>query len=281
MIYRTIETSTWDDERVKKLHPLGKLLFVYLITNRHAHVSGIYYLSAAEAADETGLTESRADTLLDTLSHSGLIAQDRVSGVIWVKKMLDKQGRGKKNSARAAAQLKTLHKCSLIKDFLEFYKHRHIPYTIPYTDVAIQEQEQDQEQEQEKDIASPAEKASGTKPPSGKATTKIFWSPQNGWLGIMEAHRSRWATAYPACNLDRQLASMDSWARANPKKAHKSNWEKFITNWLTREQDKGGDLHGTSTNRQYSHGAVGTVARAGSGGTRPPDLDLDAIPKPQ
>lgn len=38
---------------------------------------------------------------------------------------------------------------------------------------------------------------------------------------------------------------MHSWLMANPKKAHKSNWERFITNWLARAQDRGGDATAT------------------------------------
>jgi hypothetical protein len=42
---------------------------------------------------------------------------------------------------------------------------------------------------------------------------------------------------------------MDSWLRANPTLARKSNWERFIVNWLKREQDRGGDAR-TSGRRQ-------------------------------
>lgn len=62
-----------------------------------------------------------------------------------------------------------------------------------------------------------------------------------GWQGIGATHKARWGIAYPACNIDRQLAQMDNWLRANPAEASKSNWLRFITNWLKREQDKGGD----------------------------------------
>src|SRR5687768_9377841 len=34
-MYRTIDTSLWTDPTVRKLPPLAKLLFTYLITNGH------------------------------------------------------------------------------------------------------------------------------------------------------------------------------------------------------------------------------------------------------
>ena len=37
---------------------------------------------------------------------------------------------------------------------------------------------------------------------------------------------------------------MHEWLIANPTKATKSNWQRFATNWLKSEQDKGGDMRG-------------------------------------
>ncbi len=70
---------------------------------------------------------------------------------------------------------------------------------------------------------------------------EVSWTKSSGWRGFDEADRARWAEAYPACNVDRQLLAMDDWLRSNPLRAHKSNWSRFITNWFKREQDRGGD----------------------------------------
>ena len=42
---------------------------------------------------------------------------------------------------------------------------------------------------------------------------------------------------YPAINVTQELLSMEAWLMANPKN-RKSNYERFITNWLRRTQDK-------------------------------------------
>lgn len=68
------------------------------------------------------------------------------------------------------------------------------------------------------------------------------WSVAFGWTGITDTQMGRWKIAYPACNIDRQLAQMDAWLRANPKEAKKKDWHRFAANWLKREQDKGGDV---------------------------------------
>ena len=68
----------------------------------------------------------------------------------------------------------------------------------------------------------------------------ISWSPESGWQGIATEHRQAWATAYPACTLDIELVRANEWLLANPTKAHKSNWRRFLVSWLTRSQDRGG-----------------------------------------
>jgi uncharacterized protein YdaU (DUF1376 family) len=70
----------------------------------------------------------------------------------------------------------------------------------------------------------------------------IGWSVESGWQGITEQHRQAWATAYPACTLDIELVRATEWLIANPTKARKSNWRRFLVSWLTRSQDRGGTI---------------------------------------
>ena len=68
----------------------------------------------------------------------------------------------------------------------------------------------------------------------------ISWTAEAGWQGISDDHRQRWATAYPAADTRVELAKADEWLRANPAKAKRSRWDRFITTWLCRCQDRGG-----------------------------------------
>jgi hypothetical protein len=68
----------------------------------------------------------------------------------------------------------------------------------------------------------------------------ISWTADAGWQGITDGDRAEWLQAYPACDLQGELAKSGSWLRANPTKAHKSNWRRFLVAWLTRSQDHGG-----------------------------------------
>ena len=70
----------------------------------------------------------------------------------------------------------------------------------------------------------------------------ITWDSVSGFQNVTDSHLVKWKDAYPAVNVDQQLKAIDVWLIANPKKAHKSNWMRCIINWLSREQDRGGNL---------------------------------------
>jgi len=59
------------------------------------------------------------------------------------------------------------------------------------------------------------------------------------WNNIADEDISMWGETYPACDIDIELRRMREWLLANPEK-RKHRYRRFITNWLTRSQDKGG-----------------------------------------
>ena len=99
--------------------------------------------------------------------------------------------------------------------------------------------------------AAPVAPTETRKPRSrSQPTDSIRWTPAAGWEGITAEDRAAWATAYPACDVARELAAAGEWLRANPEKAHKSRWRSFLVRWLSRSQDRGG---GKPSNRPGDH----------------------------
>ena len=83
--------------------------------------------------------------------------------------------------------------------------------------------------------SSPAPRA-GSEP-----TRAVRWSASAGWEGISDSDLAEWAAAYPAADIPVELARATQWLKANPKKAKKSNWRKWLTtSWLNNCQDRGG-----------------------------------------
>lgn len=92
----------------------------------------------------------------------------------------------------------------------------------------------------------PAAPVATSEPPKRRTRSRpkdaIRWDCEHGWHGITDTDRTTWATAYPACKLEIELVRATEWLKANPTKARKSNWRKFLVGWLTRSQDRGGTI---------------------------------------
>lgn len=86
--------------------------------------------------------------------------------------------------------------------------------------------------------------SSQTKPQavSSAKPKEISWDSEAGWQNITEADRQEWLTAYPGADLKAELAKSGSWLKANPKRAGKRNWRRFLVNWLSRCHEQGGSV---------------------------------------
>lgn len=187
-MYRTVASSFWTDPKVKTLPPDGKCLLLYLITNPHTHVSGIYVLARPVIQLETGMARYRIDTLSHTLSGLGFCTFDPTKDVVWVKNMLNYQGRGEKNLRSAAAHVvEDLHNSFLCQQFLEFYPgvKQFVPKAfldalsrypidrvsefgtpVPVPDPDPRSRSPIPNQDQDRDMEPPAEKRGGRPPDS-------------------------------------------------------------------------------------------------------------------
>jgi uncharacterized phage protein (TIGR02220 family) len=134
MAYKTIEQSFWTDPKVNALTPECKLLYLYLITNPHAHHSGLYYIRPETIEAETGLRANNIEIATNSLLNSGLIRQDKPLNMLWIVNMARyqvRQGNSKNIIKGISKHFKTLHKSLLIKEFLEYYTELEIEYEIP------------------------------------------------------------------------------------------------------------------------------------------------------
>jgi hypothetical protein len=83
--FRTIHSKMWRDPWFTDLDVEGKLLWVYLITNHAASLTGIYYMPSKFAAFETGLGQEKVETLLALFVLSGKIEYENC--IVWIKRM--------------------------------------------------------------------------------------------------------------------------------------------------------------------------------------------------
>ena len=88
--FRTVKTSMWaQDEWFMDLPIDGKLLWIYVFTNSHTSVAGIYKLPMRTIVFETGRERGRIQELLKLFEQEQKAFFE--DGVIWVSKMRDHQ----------------------------------------------------------------------------------------------------------------------------------------------------------------------------------------------
>lgn len=75
------------------------------------------------------------------------------------------------------------------------------------------------------------------RPPRG-VSDSLSWSLESGFTGIPLEQRKAWELAYPSVNLEAELAKAHAWLIANPTRAGKRKWARFIGNWLSRAHEQ-------------------------------------------
>lgn len=107
---------------------------------------------------------------------------------------------------------------------------------------------QDKDKEEEKDNTGDkgcgekgGEKTNQPDPKPAKQTAcPIRFAADDGFTGVPEILKRQWESAYPAVDIQRALADAAAWVISNPTKV-KKNWARFLSGWLSRCQDRGGN----------------------------------------
>jgi hypothetical protein len=135
-LYRQIKSEFWTDPKIRGLDLGVKAHFLYLITNPHSHLSGIYYAPLVVQGHEMGISEKQTLEGLKALEKLKLIRWWPALEIVWVRRMLSYQSRSVKVLAAVAKQLNNLHRCPLISEFLQEYQLLAIPYRYPIDTIS-------------------------------------------------------------------------------------------------------------------------------------------------
>lgn len=88
--YRYINTRFWNDSYISELDPIEKLLFIYLLTNGHTNISGIYEIPLKIMAIETGIDESMFKKIFPRLKDKIRY----IEGIVVIKNFIKHQETG-------------------------------------------------------------------------------------------------------------------------------------------------------------------------------------------
>jgi hypothetical protein len=175
--FRKVDPRIWTDEKFRKLTAEGRLLALWMLSSSRVNRCGIVLWSPGLASEETGIPQTRIDTVCDTVCDTLRWIRDTVSNTVFLCRWW-RYNRPDNVKALQGA-LSDLHdvpshclKSALVDAMQDLPASLHTVYrqaldtvchTVCHT-VSPQEQEQEKEKEQEQE----KEKETPPKPPRGR-----------------------------------------------------------------------------------------------------------------
>ncbi len=165
--YAKVPSQFWISEKgrlIKKLGIEARLISIYLVTNSHATMIGVYYLPVSFIAHETGLSLEGAFEGLQSLISIGFCSYDDVTEYVWIHDtafdQVSFQLTPNDNRIKAVNEAyQDLPELPFLQAFYEKYHHAFFLNEVrknryfdeaPLKPLLSQEQKQEQEQEQKK-----------------------------------------------------------------------------------------------------------------------------------
>lgn len=263
--YATVSPVFWTGQtgrRLKQAGPDAMLVAMYLVTSPHSNAMGMFYLPTLYISHETGLTLEGASKALVRACEEGFCAYDDEAEVVWVFEMARFQiGQAlspKDNRVKwVNEEYVKLPKCRFLKDFFNKYatafhlkeSREGSPSEVPSEPHRSQEQDQEQEQEKEEPSLRSGSCPEVAEPPAGRVPAEL--PKLVGTLPLADGSDfevrqdlvDKLSPLYPAVDVIQALRSMKSWLIGHPKKRKtKRGAMAFITSWLDREQNRGGNM---------------------------------------
>lgn len=214
-----MRTNLWNDPRVSHLCDLtgceeatviGGLYWLWATADDHSADGILPGLTAAAIARKTGVPN-----LGNALVGIGWI--EEIDGGLRIFKFDDHNGASAKSRAQTAKRVgKHRGNGTVTQSPLQ---EAHVGVTGA---LARKEKEKNKKDSGISNAVTP--------------NAKIALGDDGAWTGIPDALMATWKQAYPALSLDAELSKAAAWIIANPANK-KSNYARFLTNWLTRAQD--------------------------------------------
>ena len=239
-MYRTICTELWNDPKVRQLSADSTYLFLYLITNPHTHLCGLYYLMLSTMTRETQLSRRRFDGAWLGLRQQGMVEYDVRCQQVWVKKMFGFQGRGQKTDRGVAYHLQGLHASPLIERFLLVY-----PQVILYLPPDFERYPMDGASKGDAVFPSPISSSSlnslssdpDKKHEERKVNSKRVWSDD---LSPTQKHHELAKTL--GIDLGPEWGKFKNYCKAHAKRY--ADFEAAFRNWLVGAAERKGGKYG-------------------------------------
>jgi hypothetical protein len=131
-MYTRVESRFWADEKMRAASQEARYLMLYLLTNPHRNMIGLYYLPAAYACYDLGWHEKQFRERFGELLQANVIQYDPTIGVLWIKNYLRHNPLANPNQVKKAiAMLDEIPKTALYLPFFEHLKQFAKPLYEP------------------------------------------------------------------------------------------------------------------------------------------------------
>lgn len=138
--YMKFYPQFWTGKTGKAIRQFGRdtqLIAIYLFSNAHANMLGIYYLPEIFIAHETSISLERTQKALQNLCQIGFCSIDTESEYVWVHEMAFYQI--VKPNDRQIKELKTLYDSLPDLPFLKDFHHKYEDILFPEEQIAVKE----------------------------------------------------------------------------------------------------------------------------------------------
>jgi len=278
--YRPVYINIWKDPTFEGYKPPMKLIFIYLITNESTTESGIYPITIKTISNETGIPIKMVEKLLS----NGLknVAYDFKNNFIFIKNFLKySSGGGRPDLLQKSIEKNYKNfNTPLWNEFMLIYPEYSNtlqtvgkPLTNCCSDVASISNAISKDISKDintlstlgidvsnetstpvPDIDNPdppkePEKLKSDKPKKDNPNKRIIFDrtpdiKDAKFIGITQGDIDAWEKAYPAADLDAEVAKAIVWIYGAEAKGYKSKWYSFLNGWFSRCQDRGGTKNG-------------------------------------
>lgn len=233
--YGKVSPQLWIGDTGKKLRGCveAQVVAAYLVSNPHANMIGLYYLPKMFICHETGLPIEGASKGLARCIEAGFCGYDEDAEVVWVPEMAKFQ---------IAEQLKPEDKrCAGVQnEYNNTPKNKYLgDFYTRYAQAFNLSENRGKGKGHRSPFKAPPKQGEGEGEGEGASkplARKVEWS-QSGGFELPFEILTAMGNAYPAVDVEREIAKAHAWVLANPKNK-KSNWARFLNGWLRKAQDK-------------------------------------------
>lgn len=251
--YAKVSPQFWIGATGKALRAAGieaQVVAMYLMTNPHANMLGLYYVPTMYIAHETGMTLEGTCKGLQRASEAGFCEYDEASEVVWVHEMARFQiaDNLKANDNRCKgvqAEYDALPENPYLAPFFERYgesfhmescrgKGRGLQGALKPLRSQEQEQEQEQDQEQTSAPASPAPVVHDKPRPRPAAVTKPDDVSDQAWSDFLTLRKSKRAplTATALAGLVHEAGKAGLSLQSAVELCCERGWQSLKAEWL-------------------------------------------------